>query len=55
MRRQVEVDLQLMRAGSRLLHRLPGLTWLSLCEVVEEFQKLMTKQVRCLSFHGSVS
>ncbi|XP_013885324.1 uncharacterized aarF domain-containing protein kinase 2 [Austrofundulus limnaeus] len=34
-----------MKAGSWLLHRLPGLKWLSLCEVVEEFEKLMTKQI----------
>ncbi|XP_013889391.1 uncharacterized aarF domain-containing protein kinase 2 [Austrofundulus limnaeus] len=44
-RRQVEIDLLLMKAGSWLLHRLPGLKWLSLCEVVEEFEKLMTKQI----------
>lgn len=44
-RRQVELDLLLMKAGSWLLHCLPGLKWLSLCEIVEEFEKLMTKQV----------
>uniref|UniRef100_A0A3Q3VRR4 ABC1 atypical kinase-like domain-containing protein n=1 Tax=Mola mola TaxID=94237 RepID=A0A3Q3VRR4_MOLML len=44
-RRQVEMDLLLMKAGSRLLHCLPGLKWLSLCEIVEEFEKLMTKQI----------
>lgn len=44
-RRQVEIDLLLMKAGSWLLHCLPGLKWLSLCEIVEEFEKLMTKQV----------
>ncbi|KAM3870166.1 putative aarF domain-containing protein kinase 2 [Diretmus argenteus] len=44
-RRQVEIDLLLMRAGSWLLHCLPGLKWLSLPEIVEEFEKLMTKQV----------
>ncbi|KAM4553734.1 putative aarF domain-containing protein kinase 2 isoform 2-T2 [Fundulus diaphanus] len=43
-RRQVEIDLLLMKAGSWLLHCLPGLKWLSMCEVVEEFEKLMTKQ-----------
>ncbi|KAF3688582.1 putative aarF domain-containing protein kinase 2 [Channa argus] len=44
-RRQVEIDLLLMKAGSWLLHCLPGLKWLSLCEIVEEFEKLMTKQI----------
>lgn len=44
-RRQVEIDLLLMKAGSWLLQRLPGMKWLSLCEVVDEFEKLMTKQV----------
>lgn len=44
-RRQVEIDLLLMKAGSWLLQCLPGMKWLSLCEVVEEFEKLMTKQV----------
>lgn len=44
-RRQVEIDLLLMKAGSWLLQCLPGMKWLSLCEVVDEFEKLMTKQV----------
>nr|XP_046251409.1 uncharacterized aarF domain-containing protein kinase 2 [Scatophagus argus] len=44
-RRQVEMDLLLMKAGSWLLQCLPGLKWLSLCEVVEEFEMLMTKQI----------
>ncbi|XP_030588102.1 uncharacterized aarF domain-containing protein kinase 2 [Archocentrus centrarchus] len=44
-RRQVEIDLLLMKAGSWLLHCLPGLKWLSMCEIVEEFEKLMTKQI----------
>lgn len=44
-RRQVEIDLLLMKAGSWLLNCLPGLKWLSLCEVVDEFEKLMTKQI----------
>lgn len=44
-RKQVELDLLLMKAGSWLLQCLPGLKWLSLCEVVEEFEKLMTKQI----------
>ena len=46
MRKQVEIDLLLMRAGGWLLHHLPGLKWLSLPEIVDEFEKLMTKQVR---------
>lgn len=44
-KRQVEMDLLLMKMGSWLLHCLPGLKWLSLCEIVDEFEKLMTKQV----------
>ncbi|XP_068169918.1 uncharacterized aarF domain-containing protein kinase 2 isoform X2 [Antennarius striatus] len=44
-RRRVEMDLQLMKAGSWLLQCLPRLKWLSLCEVVDEFEKLMTKQI----------
>ncbi|XP_047451344.1 uncharacterized aarF domain-containing protein kinase 2 [Mugil cephalus] len=44
-RRQVETDLLLMKAASWLLHCLPGLKWLSMCEIVEEFEKLMTKQI----------
>lgn len=42
------MDLLLMKAGSWLLHCLPGLKWLSLCEIVEEFEKLMTKQVEII-------
>lgn len=45
LRRQVEMDLLLMKAASCLLHCLPGLKWLSLPEIVDEFEKLMTKQV----------
>lgn len=44
-RRQVEIDLLLMKAGSWLLNCIPGLKWLSLYEIVEEFEKLMTKQI----------
>ncbi|KAM7397019.1 hypothetical protein PAMP_020018 [Pampus punctatissimus] len=44
-KRQVEIDLLLMKTGSWLLHCLPGLKWLSLCEIVDEFEKLMTKQI----------
>ncbi|XP_059192005.1 uncharacterized aarF domain-containing protein kinase 2 [Centropristis striata] len=44
-RRQVEIDLLLMKGASWLVNCLPGLKWLSLCEIVEEFEKLMTKQI----------
>ncbi|XP_042351922.1 uncharacterized aarF domain-containing protein kinase 2 [Plectropomus leopardus] len=44
-RRQVEIDLLLMKAGCWLLNCLPGLKWLSVCEIVDEFEKLMTKQI----------
>ncbi|XP_028304027.1 uncharacterized aarF domain-containing protein kinase 2 isoform X2 [Gouania willdenowi] len=44
-RRQVEIDLLLMKAGCWLLQCLPGLKWLSMFEIVEEFEKLMTKQI----------
>ncbi|XP_066524664.1 uncharacterized aarF domain-containing protein kinase 2 [Hoplias malabaricus] len=44
-RRQVKIDLILMKAGSVLISCLPGLKWLSLPEVVDEFEKLMTKQI----------
>uniref|UniRef100_G3NI61 ABC1 atypical kinase-like domain-containing protein n=1 Tax=Gasterosteus aculeatus aculeatus TaxID=481459 RepID=G3NI61_GASAC len=44
-RRQVEIDILLMKAGSWLLQCLPGLKWLSLCEIVDEFEKLMIKQI----------
>ncbi|TSK13439.1 hypothetical protein Baya_0313 [Bagarius yarrelli] len=44
-RRQVQIDLILMKAGSVLISCLPGLKWLSLPEVVDEFEQLMTKQI----------
>lgn len=44
-RQQVQIDLILMKAGSLFLNCLPGVKWLSLPEIVEEFQKLMTKQI----------
>ncbi|XP_035593578.1 uncharacterized aarF domain-containing protein kinase 2 [Oncorhynchus keta] len=44
-RRQVEIDMLLMRAGSWLINCLPGFKWLSLPEIVEEFEVLMTKQI----------
>ncbi|KAG7454790.1 hypothetical protein MATL_G00263630 [Megalops atlanticus] len=43
--RQVQIDLLLMKAASWVLHCLPGLQWLSLPEIVEEFEKLMTRQI----------
>ncbi|XP_039625440.1 uncharacterized aarF domain-containing protein kinase 2 isoform X2 [Polypterus senegalus] len=42
---QVQVDLLLMKAGSWLVSCLPGLKWLSLPEVVVEFEKLMVRQI----------
>ncbi|XP_066580502.1 uncharacterized aarF domain-containing protein kinase 2 [Amia ocellicauda] len=43
--RQVHLDLLLMKVGSWLIDCLPGLKWLSLPEVVDEFEKLMTQQI----------
>lgn len=49
---QVQMDLFLMKMGSHILGLLPGFKWLSLTEIVEEFEKLMLQQVctvpRCL-------
>nr|XP_028602508.1 uncharacterized aarF domain-containing protein kinase 2 isoform X1 [Podarcis muralis] len=42
---QVQMDLFLMKTGSRLLELLPGVKWLSLTEIVEEFEKLMIQQI----------
>ncbi|XP_041111197.1 uncharacterized aarF domain-containing protein kinase 2 isoform X2 [Polyodon spathula] len=42
---QVRTDLLLMKTGSWLMGCLPGLKWLSLYEVVEEFEKLMIRQI----------
>lgn len=42
---QVQMDLVLMKLGSRLLGLLPGVKWLSLPEIVEEFEKLMLQQI----------
>lgn len=42
---QVQMDLLLMKMGSRILGLLPGFKWLSLTEIVEEFEKLMMQQV----------
>uniref|UniRef100_A0ABI7YPP1 ABC1 atypical kinase-like domain-containing protein n=1 Tax=Felis catus TaxID=9685 RepID=A0ABI7YPP1_FELCA len=41
---QVQMDLLLMKTGSRVLALLPGVKWLSLPEIVEEFEKLMVHQ-----------
>ncbi|XP_045711519.1 uncharacterized aarF domain-containing protein kinase 2 isoform X1 [Phyllostomus hastatus] len=42
---QVRMDLLLMKTGSRALALLPGIKWLSLPEIVEEFEKLMVQQI----------
>ncbi|KAM8978898.1 uncharacterized aarF domain-containing protein kinase 2 [Sarcophilus harrisii] len=42
---QVQVDLFLMKIGSRILGLIPGVKWLSLTEIVEEFEKLMVQQI----------
>ncbi|XP_070370836.1 uncharacterized aarF domain-containing protein kinase 2 isoform X4 [Equus asinus] len=42
---QVQMDLVLMKMGSRALALLPGIKWLSLPEIVEEFEKLMVQQI----------
>lgn len=42
---QVKVDLLLMKMGSEVLTLLPGIKWLSLPEIVEEFEKLMVQQI----------
>ncbi|XP_056364736.1 uncharacterized aarF domain-containing protein kinase 2 [Oenanthe melanoleuca] len=42
---QVQMDLFLMKMGSRLIGLLPGFKWLSLTEIVEEFEKLMMQQI----------
>ncbi|KAM5255657.1 putative aarF domain-containing protein kinase 2 [Ctenodactylus gundi] len=42
---QVHMDLLLMKMGSRALSLLPGIKWLSLPEIVEEFEKLMIQQI----------
>uniref|UniRef100_A0A6J0U662 Uncharacterized aarF domain-containing protein kinase 2 n=1 Tax=Pogona vitticeps TaxID=103695 RepID=A0A6J0U662_9SAUR len=43
--RQVQMDLFLMKIGSRLIELFPGVKWLSLTEIVEEFEKLMIQQI----------
>uniref|UniRef100_A0A670YEK7 AarF domain containing kinase 2 n=1 Tax=Pseudonaja textilis TaxID=8673 RepID=A0A670YEK7_PSETE len=42
---QVQMDLFLMKIGSRLLELFPGIRWLSVTEIVEEFEKLMIQQI----------
>ncbi|ELW68845.1 Putative aarF domain-containing protein kinase 2 [Tupaia chinensis] len=42
---QVHMDLMLMKLGSRILGLLPGVKWLSLPEIVDEFEKLMVQQI----------
>lgn len=42
---QVQMDLFLMKMGSRIIGLFPGFRWLSLTEIVEEFEKLMMQQV----------
>lgn len=42
---QVQMDLFLMKLGSHIIGLLPGFKWLSLTEIVEEFEKLMIQQV----------
>ncbi|CAN2387229.1 kinase 2 [Pristimantis euphronides] len=42
---QVKMDLLIMKTWSKLLNLIPGFKWLSLPEIVEEFEKLMTQQI----------
>lgn len=42
---QVHMDLLLMKIGSKALGLVPGVKWLSLPGIVEEFEKLMVQQV----------
>ncbi|XP_028929063.1 uncharacterized aarF domain-containing protein kinase 2 isoform X2 [Ornithorhynchus anatinus] len=42
---KVHIDLLLMKMGSRVLGLLPGVKWLSLTEILEEFEKLMIQQI----------
>uniref|UniRef100_A0A8D2NNH4 AarF domain containing kinase 2 n=1 Tax=Zosterops lateralis melanops TaxID=1220523 RepID=A0A8D2NNH4_ZOSLA len=42
---QVQMDLFLMKMGSRIIGLFPGFRWLSLTEIVEEFEKLMMQQI----------
>ncbi|XP_068134366.1 uncharacterized aarF domain-containing protein kinase 2-like isoform X1 [Hyperolius riggenbachi] len=42
---QVKMDLLLMKTWSQIVSLIPGFSWLSLTEIVEEFEKLMTQQI----------
>ncbi|KAG8438673.1 hypothetical protein GDO86_005022 [Hymenochirus boettgeri] len=42
---QVQLDIILMKTWSQMVELIPGFRWLSLTEIVEEFEKLMTKQM----------
>ncbi|XP_078272899.1 putative aarF domain-containing protein kinase 2 isoform X2 [Rhinoraja longicauda] len=42
---QVRMDLKLMKAASWVLSLLPGLRWLRLTEVMEEFEEVMLRQI----------
>nr|XP_006133444.1 uncharacterized aarF domain-containing protein kinase 2 isoform X1 [Pelodiscus sinensis] len=42
---QVQIDLLLMKMGSKIIGLFPGFKWLSMTEIVEEFEKLMTQQL----------
>ncbi|TRZ12418.1 hypothetical protein HGM15179_014686 [Zosterops borbonicus] len=42
---QVQMDLFLMKMGSHIIGLFPGFKWLSLTEIVEEFEKLMMQQI----------
>ncbi|XP_051885725.1 uncharacterized aarF domain-containing protein kinase 2 isoform X3 [Pristis pectinata] len=42
---QISMDLKLMKAASSVLNLLPGLKWLKLTEVVEEFEEVMLRQI----------
>lgn len=48
---QVQMDLFLMKMGSHIIGLLPGFKWLSLTEIVEEFEKLMIQQVCAVPPH----
>ncbi|XP_068134369.1 uncharacterized aarF domain-containing protein kinase 2-like isoform X4 [Hyperolius riggenbachi] len=39
------MDLLLMKTWSQIVSLIPGFSWLSLTEIVEEFEKLMTQQI----------
>ncbi|XP_025054696.1 uncharacterized aarF domain-containing protein kinase 2 isoform X5 [Alligator sinensis] len=47
---QVQMDLFLMKMGSQIIELLPGFKWLSLTEILEEFEKLMIYQCLEMDF-----